>query len=903
MPIPTLKSLKGMGRRKSAGNSMDEGGPMAAASSFRVLPREEVGVKRTDTAQTSLDLQPARQSSYDEESSISNRYAKPSHTPESGSNSSAATSARSRIFDNASARFSSSSTLQSPSETFRKDRAGSPNYLTLSQDIDTDDFGDLFAGLPNRRSTAFADDSMSKPPAPAVLRTDSEPLFASPRVSYPSRPMKTSPLHSVSNGYDSPYQPGNRDSRTSQDRLMSSPPLDGGSPIDERPPPPPPHKSKGGRTNGHVESTYESRPQLRNQPSFSKSSEGLEDSDAKMVRQSVLAVRASVRGSTVFKPAQTRTEQLRGDSLFPRQSGSSGGSGNSTKTGSLSSSVSSLPSSDLPLTPQGKNGDPFDSNSNTPTPRAKPAPEAVEEEPFFDTHMINAIRAMDSEKPFLNETGGDKGKKKVLSAAEFENLKKKEAMAKKAETKADSDDEENYEDDEEDEQTKAQKRKLQAQKEARHSIWRQQMTKEIGDHSVPHRPMLGRGGMSTPNLPTIASENGTGSDDEDIPLGILQAHAFPKGSNTPDPRYSARSFIGAGTRPPSTVNGNMRSNGSRESVAGPRTSLPPFARKLPTDPYIGATDMVNPSNREAPGFNKTRQSSFGPPPGQSPVHGLHPNGLVGVIAEEEKQRAMRRGSPNTQSFVQTPQMSMPQGGMGPMGYGGGMMGGMPGMGGMGMPVMNGAQNQEQQQLMQVILQQQATLQYMMGLQMAQSMGIPMDPSAMPMPNGMAAGMANGMAGRPMSIAPSNLGFATPQQRTMSMVNLQPPVMQQQRTMSMLNPQAPSLNWAPPQTNFSSSASVHGLGLNGNYAPSVAPSERSNIGQPSRYKPVQTSRLAETNSTTTATTVQPADPAKKKGFFSAMVHSKKNSRSPLNGANHEEEDEDWSSFARKRRNHN
>jgi len=102
--------------------------------------------------------------------------------------------------------------------------------------------------------------------------------------------------------------------------------------------------------------------------------------------------------------------------------------------------------------------------------------------------------------------------------------------------------------------------------------------------------------------------------------------------------------------------------------------------------------------------------------------------------------------------------------------------------------------------------------------------------------------------------------------------------------------------------MSGAASVRGLGLqDNNYAPSVAPSERSNIGQPSRYKPVQSSNLADGGSTITAiTTIQPSKAEKKKSFLSAIIHPAHKGRGKEIAV--EDDEEDWSNFAMKRRGH-
>lgn len=65
--------------------------------------------------------------------------------------------------------------------------------------------------------------------------------------------------------------------------------------------------------------------------------------------------------------------------------------------------------------------------------------------------------------------------------------------------------------------------------------------------------------------------------------------------------------------------------------------------------------------------------------------------------------------------------------------------------------------------------------------------------------------------------------------------------QQQRTMSMMSPNL-SPQW-PPRNAASPSMMSGALGPQG-YAPSIAPSERSNIGQPSRYRPVSIAPIDE-----------------------------------------------------------
>jgi hypothetical protein len=79
MGLPGISSLKAIGRRKSAGNSLDAGVfPTEGASSFKVLPRKDLAKNQSESA---LDTHghaaylPARQSSYEDDfKAAPNRY-------------------------------------------------------------------------------------------------------------------------------------------------------------------------------------------------------------------------------------------------------------------------------------------------------------------------------------------------------------------------------------------------------------------------------------------------------------------------------------------------------------------------------------------------------------------------------------------------------------------------------------------------------------------------------------------------------------------------------------------------------------------------------------------------------------------------------------------------------------
>lgn len=179
-------------------------------------------------------------------------------------------------------------------------------------------------------------------------------------------------------------------------------------------------------------------------------------------------------------------------------------------------------------------------------------------------------------------------------------------------------------------------------------------------------------------------------------------------------------------------------------------------------------------------------------------------------------------------------------------------------------------------MMNEMMEMKAQLQmYHMGqMPMVPGQGMPMP--GLPMPGTMRPMSAAGNSR--MSIAPSNYG------RTMSFMG----------TPQYPQPGAPSVR----------TMSMAGQGMqhaNLNYAASVAPSERSNIGQPTRYKPVNFADGGSTitsGSTPRLSTMLPVDPqSKKKGFLNAVMHSgKKSSSKPTMD---DDEEEAWAAPRRKR----
>ncbi|KIX00401.1 uncharacterized protein Z518_10540 [Rhinocladiella mackenziei CBS 650.93] len=409
---------------------------------------------------------------------------------------------------------------------------------------------------------------------------------------------------------------------------------------------------------------------------------------------------------------------------------------------------------------------------------------------------------------------------KVMTPAQWERYKQEKEMDRRLGALSDDSSSEagdNYEDEDEverDRQVAKQRRK----QEAHLAVYRQKMMKVTGETPPPRAEsslnvMRSREGSSgdlnnrLSHLTVESKQSGKSSgddedEDEDVPLGILAAHGFPN-KNRPPTRLAH-----------SPSNSNLRSVGqaqpapSAASQAPKEGNLPVFARHLPQDPYYGAS-LVNPSNRESLAFHPVSPSLGA---GPSTAHPVHPAGLVGVIAGEERARAARRGSPNPSGgydmpgLPQHPGMARSQttGSLPVMGY--------PPMGMSGMPPMMSPGDQAQIRMSQQMTQMmQVQMQWMQ--QMQQMMGRQFNPNP--------------------DIAPPQFGqqnFPDQGPRPPSIPNASGP-QPGQRTMSTLNP-----SMAPWNSNPSVVPSIN---VNGNYAPSIAPSERSNIGLASRYRPVST----------------------------------------------------------------
>ncbi|KAL6716336.1 hypothetical protein ACLMJK_005902 [Lecanora helva] len=485
--------------------------------------------------------------------------------------------------------------------------------------------------------------------------------------------------------------------------------------------------------------------------------------------------------------------------------------------------------------------------STETTPRAKKSVLTPQEErsmfdaspplPGTSAQIPSVPRAQPPPKPNTQN--------KIMTPAQFERYRKEqETRRDQYFHKDESDDEDDeYEDDDEVERNKRLARERRKQ-EAHLSVYRQQMMKVTGEQpsDLPDaRPGLERAGASTPNMiirsetPTFSfdkpTEAGKTSDneDEDVPLGVLAAHGFP-----------------SKTRPPTSASSHVRYKSEtypppQASTADGARPLPPFAKNLPQDPYYGA-GLVNPANREPLSFAQN-----GPPSvAGSTRPSMPPGGLVGVIVGEERARAARRGSPNSQGNYGSPL---------PQGMQMGMVPGMP-------PMMSPGEQAQVQMSEQMTQMMQMQMQWMQQMQQMMASGIqpgmqpgqqphmmsPQQQQMMMMSNGMLA--PPGQPQRPITSPGIAAGSPQAQQRTMSMISPQSAPPWQTQSSSRIS-QAPSM--------MSRALRAPSPG----YAPSLAPSERSNVGMPTRYRPVSIApadehapRASSRASTFTAGTLQP-----------------------------------------------
>ncbi|RYP55395.1 hypothetical protein DL769_010200 [Monosporascus sp. CRB-8-3] len=479
---------------------------------------------------------------------------------------------------------------------------------------------------------------------------------------------------------------------------------------------------------------------------------------------------------------------------------------------------------------------------------------------------------------------------KVMTREQFEQYRAEKVRQERMDSaKKDGSDTEddgvNYDDDEEDEAEKTRKLARQRQKQEAHmAVYRQQMMKVTGESTsnpAPAQPSLSIS-MSTPNLTLndgveksrSTSPPSDASSDEDVPLAILQAHGFPNKARPPTRLSTVPSNpnLKASMAPPPHVAGPGSVSGEGSVVnGGSGGHLPPFARKLPPDPYLGA-GLINKPPRESFALGGGAPAANQNPP-------LPTGGLVGVIASEERSRALRRGSP----AAMAPNFQM-NGGFDPVA-------GIP-------PQMMYPMNVPQMQAPMMTPGDQAQMQ--MTQQMTQFMQMQMQFMQLMATQGQGQAPVQGQV-RPQGHLPtSSVGSLPDIPRNSflgdSMSNgmnngmgLAPPRGEDQmRTMSMVQPSSASWMQQPPQQGLAPSIRVPGTG----YAPSIAPSERSNIGLPGRYRPVSSVMQADQSGrTSTMSGALPSMPSK--------LHTEVRAKPMSNKDDDDDDEEGWEAMKAKR----
>ncbi|KAL8966791.1 MAG: hypothetical protein Q9197_005792 [Variospora fuerteventurae] len=748
-----------------------------------------------------------------------------------------------------------------------------PKLLDTGLDLgcsDLDKFGDMFENFGKRKSTTSIDPAglgVTKTESPVSIGT-SMALTASyfgERSSVTPSPIQIDKSRAIHEAQSSPHS---WTSHGSQDRLVDSPRLENVNQVrgyEENPPPVPRHiadptpvhpmpvpesKSPSGRRKQQRQSSYGAA--LRRTSAYASRPEAVpyQDEDAKLVMDSINASRRLNQHSGQSGERELFKDDGRDAGTVHAPSSQLGASGQNPSSprnpipgrGPSPDQRSYAPMGLFDTTDTNGSESNWRLGSNETTPRAKTLELANRDKrsSLFDPSLHPLPQAANS--PSGHQNVKSEGQNKVMTPAQFERYRREQEMARTFGTQSRGDDDSDedsdpYEEDDEAEHIK-ELAKQRRKQEAHLAVYRQQMMKVTGEQPSdlpglgPLRPAAERASASAPNIgqgrstPTFtinkASVSGKASDDEDddVPLGVLAAHGFPNKNRPPDAaqinhtiRYQSESY------PPPPL------SSSGISGAGSSRGLPAFAKNLPPDPYYGA-GLVNQSNREMPGFSSHGNGSqYG---GASP--NLHPGGLVGVIAGEERAKAMRRGSPNAQGNYgsQLPQGFSP------------MLPGMPPM----MSPGDEAQIQMSQQMTQMMQMQMQWMQQMQSM-MANGMQPPQQ-----MPPGM-HGM-HGMPSMPPMPPPHgqqtmNNTFLSPQGQVLRPMSHSAPgspsivQQQQQRAMSMMSPGI-SPQWPPRHTGAPSMMSG-ALGPQG-YTPSIAPSERSNVGQPSRYRPVSVAPIDE-----------------------------------------------------------
>ncbi|KAL1591447.1 hypothetical protein SLS60_011946 [Paraconiothyrium brasiliense] len=669
-----------------------------------------------------------------------------------------------------------------------------PPTLDADMNFGSTDFDDLFSGLDRNPSPEQAAESPGRSLLAGKRTFHAEPIKIDRKLEVEA------PLKSW-------------DSRGSADNLMSSP----RSPEDDSPPPPvPPHKY------GHYAPVASYSPELNGANDYT-------DNDVPVVRQPVMSQKSQRESSPEQEPTSKSSSSA--PSLETPLSSRSG-SDITTPKAALRAVASP--------TSEGGDDDIFASPKSKQTPVAKPSASTQRGEP--------------RPQPPASESG-----RRVLTQAEF-RAQQQRAMVQSQE---DSSDEEDYEDEEEAQERAAQEA-IARRKKQQMDLARDHMRRTTTAPGSLNRP----DSTSEPFSMGFPSETSLQADeweDEDVPLGILAQHGFPNKAHSKAPTQPANAI-------PSYLPDRPASAGPGDNRAS--TFRPVFARNLPDDPhasFIGG-GLVRPSNRESLGFNNRGPASIA---GDS-VGNVHMNmpmmgypepqlsqpSLVEQIHMRDMTKQKYMGGASNKKPHEGPFTGMLGAQMNPPIQSGAgtrmsMMPGMQGMGmgmnmmnsPMGMPMMGGQMAYPMQQNDMMQMQHFQQMQQMLAAQQMQIQQMQMQHAQDPR---MSMAFPSNMSDPRMSMAFPNQQMMPPQHdprmsfAAPSLLN----VPSAQRPMSIM----PVGNQQTPQPPRPFSTPIGGSmtpppQLNG-YTPSIAPSERSNIGLSARYRPVATHTDAKSSSSMT-----------------------------------------------------
>ena len=725
----------------------------------------------------------------------------------------------------------------------------------------------------NFESSSFDDDMFSHihahpNDAPEIPREAAGRSLLSDKRTFQAEPIEINPELDV----EPPLK--SWDSRGSADNLISS-----RSDNESPPPPPPPH-------NHHT--AY--APVASGSPTLS-SPGTFQDPNAHCARKSFME-RKSYRDSSPEPQLNSNASSSANSYDTPYSSRSATASSTTTNT---------TPKAALPTTVTYAGGDNDDHNDdddddddNLFTP-VKPASKRTPSSTRTTTTTATTTTPL-AQKPIPASTATNGGR--VMTQSEFREYQKRQLSQPAADETSDDE----YED-EEDAIKKREEEEVLRRKNQQMHFAREAMRRSTTAPGNPARPESSVGNINMDmGFPSEVSMQADEWEDDEVPLGILAQHGFPSQTLGRSPNQP----IGA---MPSYLPDRPASAGAMSQRAS-QAHMPAFARNLPADPYspyVGG-GIVRHMNRESLGFNGFARApasiagdsiagGMGTPPHlMYQEAGMSQPSLVDQIQMRDMQKPKYMGGAsnkkqeagpftgalgqrmNTLSQTQTSTRMSLMPGMSPMmGMPGGQMGGnMPMMGmGMGMNSMGypvpqqndyNAQLQQFQQMQQMIALQQFQLQQMQAMQ---------NPQPQPDPR--------------MSMALPNIGFGGNMMGNGGLLGVpgMPGGMsnQQGRPMSFMSGMASQQQ--PPMRNF--------MGPGAGYTPSIAPSERSNIGLSARYRPVVNHSDSISNGTSMTLQASGGAVPNKSGVIKGIL--KKGSPQPqISVQESDEVDEDWGKLA-------